>query len=388
MITYPLNNIEYSAEDAELYNATRTSGIYYEDDFDITVSGNDTVATLSPGMGWIANTRFSGKVFAEKQESAISFDISDAIYDRIDAVVVQYSAEENGTKIIIKKGEPSSVPMPPDVIRTPTIYELHLYHVYRSAGSSVVTQTDISDLRDNNQYCGYMTSDVAIDEAVVRYDEPQELTESEKAMARQNIYAAPAGYGLGEIWPPQIESLEALDTLTTNGWSKLRVPDGQGSLTVAGVDVSYCSVYNERYSPGQGLQRLTPPYGLQVQRTMSGNTWATWENINPPMALGVEYRTTERYEGKPVYTKLVDCGNITNNKEVTAFPAGCCHIRWAGRYGVGTSWQTAMPAIGRNADGVTNVYASAFPTGTNILLYCNDSYAGKLVYVQSWYIKS
>lgn len=34
----------------------------------------------------------------------------------------------------------------------------------------------------------------------------------------------------------------------------------------------------------------------------------TVEWVNPPMAIGVEYRTIERYSGKPVYAKLVDCG--------------------------------------------------------------------------------
>ena len=32
------------------------------------------------------------------------------------------------------------------------------------------------------------------------------------------------------------------------------------------------------------------------------------EWLNPPMLLGVEYRTTERYMGKPVYAKLIDLG--------------------------------------------------------------------------------
>lgn len=34
------------------------------------------------------------------------------------------------------------------------------------------------------------------------------------------------------------------------------------------------------------------------------------EWFNPPMELGDEYRTTERYLGKPVYVKVVDCGNL------------------------------------------------------------------------------
>ena len=35
------------------------------------------------------------------------------------------------------------------------------------------------------------------------------------------------------------------------------------------------------------------------------------------MALGVEYRTTERYLGKPVYIKTVDCGNAESNSTWT-----------------------------------------------------------------------
>lgn len=43
-----------------------------------------------------------------------------------------------------------------------------------------------------------------------------------------------------------------------------------------------------------------------------------WEWVNPPMILGVEYRTTERYQGKPVYVQAVNFGAITDGKTVTA----------------------------------------------------------------------
>ena len=36
------------------------------------------------------------------------------------------------------------------------------------------------------------------------------------------------------------------------------------------------------------------------------------EWVTPPMVLGEEYRTTERYNGKPVYCKLVNFGNMPN----------------------------------------------------------------------------
>lgn len=57
--------------------------------------------------------------------------------------------------------------------------------------------------------------------------------------------------------------------------------------------------------------------------TQDVNGVAEW--INPPMALGEEYRTVERYNGKPVYAKLVDFGNLPN-ETVKYIPHGVANI--------------------------------------------------------------
>ena len=36
----------------------------------------------------------------------------------------------------------------------------------------------------------------------------------------------------------------------------------------------------------------------------------------PAHGVGIEYRTVERFQGKPVYVKVVDCGVMTNNKTI------------------------------------------------------------------------
>ena len=51
-------------------------------------------------------------------------------------------------------------------------------------------------------------------------------------------------------------------------------------------------------------------YTKWVKNRFSG-TWYPLEWENPPMVLGVEYRTTERCEGKPVYTKRFTTGEVT-----------------------------------------------------------------------------
>ena len=54
--------------------------------------------------------------------------------------------------------------------------------------------------------------------------------------------------------------------------------------------------------------------------TISSDGYEEW--LNPPMVLGVEYRTTDRYKGKAVYTKLFSCGTlaagITNVTDTTS----------------------------------------------------------------------
>lgn len=162
IITYPLNNIEYTAEDAELYHATRTSGVFANDDFSITVSGSGNVVTIGEGIGWIRNSKFSGKVVANKAEMSLDLGLPHATYPRIDAVVLQFDANSNASAIIVKNGVAQTNPQPPEVVRTESIYELHLYHVYRPAGASSVVTYNVTDLRANAAYCGLMADDVTV----------------------------------------------------------------------------------------------------------------------------------------------------------------------------------------------------------------------------------
>lgn len=162
LITYPLNNIEYTAEDAELYHATRTSGVFANDDFPITVSGIGNVVAIGEGIGWIRNSKFSGKVVANKSEVSVDLGLPHATYPRIDAVVLRFDANSNGTEIVVKNGTATSNPTAPEVVRTEAVYELHLYHVYRPAGATGVTSSNVTDLRSNQTYCGLMSDDVTM----------------------------------------------------------------------------------------------------------------------------------------------------------------------------------------------------------------------------------
>lgn len=159
-ITYPLNNIDYTAEDAELFHCTRTSGIWAEDSFSISVTGADNNVTIGTGIAWINNKEFSGKVAALKSAEVLDLGIADSTHPRIDVIAIQYSANNNATDIVIKKGSPATNPVRPAIVRNGAVYELYIASVYRPAGATVITASNVTDLRMDETVCGLMADSV------------------------------------------------------------------------------------------------------------------------------------------------------------------------------------------------------------------------------------
>ena len=160
MITYPLNNIDYTAEDAELFHCTRNSGIWAEDSFSISVTGADNNVTIGTGLAWINNEEFSGKVTALKTAKVLDMGIADGVYPRIDVIAIQYSVNNNATDIVVKKGTPATNPVRPAIVRSGAVHELYLVSVYRPAGATAITASNITDLRMDETVCGLMADSI------------------------------------------------------------------------------------------------------------------------------------------------------------------------------------------------------------------------------------
>lgn len=80
--------------------------------------------------------------------------------------------------------------------------------------------------------------------------------------------------------------------------------------------------YNTRY----GLQIACDFLGRICVRSRWYDGYINeWDWVNPQMSPGVEYRTTERWNGNPVFTKLIDFGRLPNKTEKhvsCGFPEG------------------------------------------------------------------
>lgn len=122
------------------------------------------------------------------------------------------------------------------------------------------------------------------------------------------IGAAPDGYGLGgaSVRPTGSDWNNA----TENGWYSGSVNSPNGYM-VHGFVIKYRDEYIAQIVWGYGNE--SPVECAQRIKTTDG--WQPWEWQNPPMEAGVEYRTTERYQGAVVYKKVDANGNILWRKE-------------------------------------------------------------------------
>lgn len=120
---------------------------------------------------------------------------------------------------------------------------------------------------------------------------------------------APDGYGIGSVGRT-VTDLD--DALVSGFYSAI----GAANIPSNIVSAQYAQVLVLSLNTGRVTQvyfhNVTGGTGAIAVRRLDGNGWSPWEFINPPMVIDVEYRTTERYQGKPVYVKLVNFGALPN----------------------------------------------------------------------------
>ena len=161
IITYPEDGIQYDAEDASGYLATRLSGVYSaEEDFSVTAQGGLTVQ-VSAGQAWVRPARFKGRSIIMEQPTTVVLTEADPVRSRIDRIVLRYDAAAKKTRLQVLDGTPdSAAPAAPEISRTELVYDLCLAEIRRPAGSPSVTAADITDTRADEAVCGVMRDGV------------------------------------------------------------------------------------------------------------------------------------------------------------------------------------------------------------------------------------
>ena len=193
-----------------------------------------------------------------------------------------------------------------------------------------------------------------------------------KAVGDALAEKAPGGYGLGT------GAVSVSSFNIHNGCGFIEgTEDAPYSSDWAGIHVAFGD--NLEYGYQEVVDALLYP-NTKARRYKVGGEWSQWEFENPPSVFGVEYATTERWNGKVVYTTLFDCGTITGGGSC-ALPYTCKQtIRYTATDGTGT-----LPFIfGTMTDQFT--CWSALTASKNLLIYDNRK-IGHTITCQVWYVK-
>lgn len=105
--------------------------------------------TVKAGRAWI-----NGYDFINDSDYNLIIERADGVLNRIDRIVVRLDLSLRQITIEIKKGTFASSPVAPTLQRDSVIHELGIADVYVGKGVTTISQSYITDLRLNSNYCG------------------------------------------------------------------------------------------------------------------------------------------------------------------------------------------------------------------------------------------
>lgn len=158
-MSFPLENTDYGAEEAQLWFSGRTSGVFAADELAVSTSEGMNVV-LGEGRLWMAYTKFAGVVYANTTGMLLTIPTADAYFDRIDRVIVRFDRTGNAVKAMIISGTPTSNPKVPAIVRNNSTFDISLAQILVKKGVTEISAGDITDERLNPSVCGLMEDGV------------------------------------------------------------------------------------------------------------------------------------------------------------------------------------------------------------------------------------
>lgn len=142
----------YDAESfAEWLKPFFNNGVFFESF--APESANAMTVTLSSGTGFI-----NGKLRTVDTQTILTFDTANAVYPRIDNIVLEADSANREITLKVVKGSYSSSPVASEPNRDGSIYQLVIARVMIPAGATAIAYANITDCRADQALCGYVST--------------------------------------------------------------------------------------------------------------------------------------------------------------------------------------------------------------------------------------
>ena len=147
----------YNAEQMSRYfENILSSGIFKRVENCLKVSAASGMTLNVAAGGGLINCRW----FRSMTSETVTIPTAHAVLPRFDIVVARLNTSDEVRAITIEvvSGTPAESPTAPDPMRTTSIYDLVLALVYVPAAATAIVEQNLTDVRDNDWYCGYVHS--------------------------------------------------------------------------------------------------------------------------------------------------------------------------------------------------------------------------------------
>ena len=142
---------EYAAEDfRRYYKSFISSGLFMAVSTNLQVVENTGLTVkIKAGSAIIDGTKYDNE-----GEILVTLPTPDGLYDRIDRVVITWDKENREISWGLLEGTPASSPTAPAIRRTTDTKDYALADILVSAGTTEISQADITDKRMDSNVCG------------------------------------------------------------------------------------------------------------------------------------------------------------------------------------------------------------------------------------------
>ncbi len=131
--------------------------------FTTGVFANELETTVTDSLKIQVSTGYAnidGKVQFVDSAVTLAVSVGDSIYPRIDNVVIERNDSDRIFYVKIVEGVPAATPSPAAKVWSGTVKQLVIAQIAVAAGTTAISQSNITDTRTDTSLCGYVTGTV------------------------------------------------------------------------------------------------------------------------------------------------------------------------------------------------------------------------------------
>ena len=312
----------YNARDMSRYfEHIMSNGIFKRipDCFKVS-AGNGMSLTVAPGAGLI-NCQW----FRAEAAETVTIPTAHAVLPRFDIVVARLDLndEVRAINLMVVSGAPGDAPVAPDPVRTTNVHDLVLALVYVPAGASSITPENLTDVRENEWYCGYVHS--LVDTPIIqtfhsRYVAPINDTD----IVPIDVPGFNAGVDVLNVYINGFRIAPDAEYTITADNSNIALVEGVAAGAEIDIEVYRPMMADDIPDTADIVAELTQTVttlSARVTELEVDTGWIDipWEN---GVSSNVNWTARLRRVGKSIYLRGLCTGITANELQVATIPAG------------------------------------------------------------------